>query len=130
MLIPPADVQIYQTPLSIVWIDKTGIVCAVSNGAEPTMENYKKVMELYSKLMRGPDRLRILFESSNTRPVSEEVKAYLAVELPKYIRALAFVSKSTGGKVMASVFNLVTPQPYQSLLFNNIEEAKEWLSSM
>jgi len=47
--------------------------------------------------------------------------------LPRYIKAIAMVSDSALGKMLANLFFTLKKQPYPTKMFTNEQDAKEWL---
>lgn len=124
----PEQAQLIDTPTSTAWIDETGIVCAVSKRAVPqTVEEVRANLEAFKKHV-GRDKICLLIDVTHTAESSREVRAFVAQEFPKMIKAIAMVSDSALGKMLANLFFNLKSQPYPARMFNDEGEARAWLS--
>lgn len=127
MLTPPSDAKIHDLIDSIVWFDDDGIVYAISKKQpEPTLEEIKERIESFKKLTDG-QKVCILIDATNTGEMSREVRDYAAQEFPKIFKAIAIISGSALGKMMANLFFTIKNPPYPIKMFNDESEAKNWL---
>jgi len=124
---PPENVKVYDWPTSVFWFDEDGILCSVSKKSSPqTLEQAIKTIEEFKKLI-GEKKICMLAEASNSGESTKEVRDYAAIEFPKFIKAIAIISKSALGKMLANLFFNIKSQPYPTKMFNDEKEAKEWL---
>jgi hypothetical protein len=106
----------------------TGSYTSVSKSRERSVKNYDTSFELYKKLSNnGEDKFCTLGDITKTEPLSKEVREYISKELPKYIKAMALVSDTPLGNTIGNIFTKVNLQSYPTNLFDNIEEAENWL---
>ena len=124
---PPDNAEIFETPLSTAWLDENGILCMVSKTTERTIENYKPLIELYKKLTEKKNKICILADASKAAPLNKEVRDYLNAELPKYVSAMAIISETALGRMIANIFVKLRPTSYHFKMFDSTEKAKEWL---
>lgn len=127
MLLVPDNVEIHDFPTTKIW-KKDGIVYAVSNGrGTSSVEEAKKLIADFRDLF-GDEKICLLIDVSNTTNTPREVRDYVAEEFPKLLKAIAMLSDSALGKMLANLFFTVKSQPYPSKFFNDEEAARKWLS--
>jgi hypothetical protein len=123
----PQNITTIDWPTSILWFDENGILCAISKKSPPqTLEETKKSIEEFYLITKGK-KVCLLLDITNSNPASKEVRDYVANEMPKITKALAMVSNSPLGKMIANLFFGLKPPPYPTKMFTNEQEAKEWL---
>jgi hypothetical protein len=123
----PTNTRVIEWPTSITWWDETGILCSISKKAPvQTLEEAKKTLEDFRALI-GNRKVCLLIDVTETSESSKELRDYAATEFPKFIKAMAMISKSVLGKMLANLFFSVKAQPYPAKMFNDEVEAKEWL---
>lgn len=120
------EVVLIETPLSTSWFNKDGILCSVSKKEERNFENMKKQIEMF-KEMRKEKKLCMLADTSKMQPISREVRKYMSEELPKHVNAIALISGSSLGRMIANSLILLSPQKFPTRFFANEEEAIVWL---
>ena len=123
----PENAQITEWPTSTTWFDNSGILCSVyKKGVIRTMADTQKAMEEFKKILNGR-KICMLVDVTHTGQVSKEVREYVAMELPKIVKAIAMVSDSPLGKMLANLFLTLKTQAYPTKVFSNELEAREWL---
>jgi hypothetical protein len=131
MLKPPAHAKVFETTLLSCWFGGNGILYSVSKPADRTIGNYNALFELYGKLSKnGSEKLRTLGDVTKTEHLSSEVREYITIELPKYIKAMALISATQLGSAIGNFFIKVNPQAYPTQFFNNPQDAEEWLNAI
>jgi hypothetical protein len=124
---PPKNRTVYETATSTYWFDENGILCSISKKAAPqTLQEAKKSVEDFKKQIKDR-KVCILIDVTYTTESSREVRDYVAEEFPKFVKAIAMVSKSALGKMLANLFFNIKKQPYPTKMFNDETEAKNWL---
>ena len=124
---PPKNIKIFEWETSRFWFDEKGILCSVSKKVNPqSLEETKLIVSNFKKII-GNRKVCILLDVTNSSEASKEVRDYAAIEFPKFVKAMAMISKSSLGKMLANLFFSIKTQPYPSKMFNNEEDAKEWL---
>ena len=109
-------------------LGEDGILYSLSIPGERTKENYDIVFELYSKLSnKGENKLCILADISKTQPSNKEVRDYIALQLPLYVKAMALISETPLGNMIGQIFTVVSESPFPTAIFNSKEEAVKWL---
>jgi hypothetical protein len=123
----PTNTKVIEWPTSTIWFDENGILCSISKKAPPqTLEEARKTLEDFKKLI-GNRKVCMLIDVTDTPESSKELRDYAAAEFPKFVKAMAMLSKSVLGKMLANLFFSVKAQPYPAKMFNTEAEAKEWL---
>ena len=126
---PSESAQITETPTSTSWFDDDGILCVISKkGTQPTLEERKKRTEDFKKALGGK-KICMLVDITNASESSKEAKDYLAEELPKILNAMAFISKSPLGTMLANLYLGLKPPPFPSKIFSNEADARKWLKN-
>ncbi|MEX0685923.1 MAG: STAS/SEC14 domain-containing protein [Balneolales bacterium] len=128
MMKPPPDTELIDFPGSILWFDKEdGFMCAISKKKPPsTIEDIKKSLKNFKEIM-GDDRICILIDVTNASEMSREGREYVAKEFPKLFKAIAMISGSVFGKMVANLFFTIKTQPYPTKMFTDEKEARKWL---
>ncbi len=126
-MLVPKNAEIYDTPTSIFWFDENGIICAViKNIKTPTLEDAIENVEDFKKVI-GERKVCLLIDVTNSAESSKEIRDYAANEFPKFVKAIALLSQSAFGKMLANLFFTIKSQPYPTKMFTDEKEAKEWL---
>ena len=125
---PPPDVEIHDHLTSIWWIEPDGILCSVSKKNAPDLSRQQSLDKLADlRKYTGGKKMCMLLEITYGRPSKREDREFLAEELAKVMKALALVSNSALGKMVANLFFNLKPPPYPTKMFTNEHEAREWL---
>lgn len=124
---PPKDAIVYDAPNSVSWKDESGIICSVSKKAPPQSieESKKEILEFRKRY--GEGKFCFLMDITNATPTPKEVRDWAAEELNKLTKAMAIISKSALGRMVANLFFGLKPPPYPTKMFENEREAREWL---
>lgn len=124
---PSINAKVYDWETSTFWFDENGILCSIAKKTSPqSLEDSIKIVEGFKKIA-GDKKICLLMDVTNSVETSREVRAYAAEELPKFIKAVAMVSHSALGKMLANLFFTLKAQPYPTKMFNDEDKAKEWL---
>ena len=83
-------------------------------------------MEEFKKITKWK-KVCLLIDTTNSTPSSKEVRDYAAEIFPELVKAIAMVSKSALGRMIANLFFGLKPPPYPVKMFSEEAEAKEWL---
>ena len=124
---PPKDATVYENFSSTFWFDKDGILYSISKRVRPqSLEEAKRELQKFINLTSGK-KVCMLADVTNSSESTKEVRDFVAIELPKLIRAIAMVSDSALGKMLANLFFSLKTQPYPVKMFNDEKEARKWL---
>ncbi|MEO6189394.1 MAG: hypothetical protein ABIO44_02560 [Saprospiraceae bacterium] len=126
-MIPPVNTKIIEFPTSTMWFDEHGILCSVAKKVpQETVEEAKKTMVEFLKLTGGK-KVCLLSDSTDSPAANKEMRDYAAEVIPEIVKAVAIISRSAVGKMAANLFFSIKKQPYPVKMFNDENEAKEWL---
>jgi hypothetical protein len=124
---PPSNVEVIEFPTSTMWFDENGILCSVAkNVPQQTIEEAKETMEELKKIIGGK-KVCLLSDSTDSVPLNKEMRDYAAEVIPEIVKAIAIISRSAVGKMVANLFFSIKKQPYPVKMFDDEQEAKEWL---
>lgn len=124
---PPPNANIIEFPTSTIWFDENGILCSISKKAPPvSLEESKKTLGEF-KAFLGGKKVCMLLDTTHSNPSSKEIREFAAAEFPQFTKAIAFISKSPLGKMVANIFFSIKKQPYPVKMFNDEKDAKKWL---
>ncbi|OFY62940.1 MAG: hypothetical protein A3H98_01630 [Bacteroidetes bacterium RIFCSPLOWO2_02_FULL_36_8] len=127
MITPPKNVKLIDYPTSTMWFDENGILYSVSkkNPSQTVEQAKQSVLEL--KKLLDNKKVCLLSDTTNSAPTTKEIRDYAAEVLPDIIKAVAIISGSPLGKMIANLFFSIKKQPYPAKFFNDEKKAKEWL---
>ena len=124
---PPPNAQVYESSGSTFWFDENGIVCCVTKNTHlQTLEDISKGFNKFKQII-GKRKVCVLLDLTNSVEISREIRNFIASELPEFVTAIALISKTAFGKMLASVFLSISAQPYPTKMFSHEKEALKWL---
>ncbi|MEX2231081.1 MAG: STAS/SEC14 domain-containing protein [Cyclobacteriaceae bacterium] len=127
MLTIPANAKIIDLTTSTLWFDENGILCSISKKASPqTLELARQTLKDLRQYI-GNDKVCMLIDATHTSETSREIRDFAAEELPKIAKAIALMSRSSLGKMLANLFFKLKAQPYPVKMFDDEQEAVRWL---
>lgn len=110
-----------------MWFDEDGILCSVSKKAPPqTLAQAKKSVEDFKKLTGGK-KVCLLTDNTHSTAPDKEMRDYVAQVMPDLVNAIAIMSNSAAGRMVANLFFSIKKQPYPIKMFDDEAKAKEWL---
>jgi hypothetical protein len=125
-MIAPQGAEITEGELATFWFDEKGILCAVAKDTGRTLQkqidNYKLIREI-----AGNKRICLLSDATLSAPMDKQTRDYISKELPEVIKAMAVISHSATGSFTSIVFMSVKQTPIPMKLFDNEQDAREWL---
>lgn len=126
-MVPPPNTKLTEFSNATMWFDENGILCSVSKKvSQQTVEEAKQSMKDFLELTSGK-KVCFLSDSTNSTPVSKEMRDYVAGIMPEIVKAVAVISRSAVGIMVANLFFSIKKQPYPVKLFDDEASAKEWL---
>ncbi|MES2763073.1 MAG: STAS/SEC14 domain-containing protein [Bacteroidota bacterium] len=127
MISIPQNAKITEWPTSVTWYDENGILyCVYKKGVKRSLNETRETIKEFKRQLNG-QKVCMLADVTNSDDSSKEIREYAATELPKFIKAIAMISDSPLGKMLANLFLTLKTQPYPTKVFNTEAEAKEWL---
>lgn len=126
--LPDDPTRIIELPTSSIWFDESGILCCISKKLKggQTVDQARESMAEFRRIV-GPEKVCLLIDVTHSNETTREVRAYAAEELPKIVKAIAMLSSSALGKMVANLFFNLKSQPYPVKMFDNEKDAKAWL---
>lgn len=123
------DPKIHELKIASVFIDQEDIVHSVAKKVPFTLENTKEYVEFLKRLLKGK-KAYMLSEHSQAGCFSDEARDYLKRESARLYRAIAIASRTPTGSVSGTIVTLLMPPTIPAKLFNNTQEAREWLMQL
>jgi hypothetical protein len=125
---PPENIEVHENATSTWWLEESGILCSISKKDAPDLNREQSLQQIAElNKITGGKKMCMLLEITYGRPSKREDREFAAAELQKIIKALALVSKSALGKMVANLFFNLKPPPYPTKMFSDENEAREWL---
>jgi hypothetical protein len=123
---PSKSAEVFKTPTSTYWFND-GILFIVSKkGPELPLEEQKKQTEAFRQKLDGK-KICAIIDVTNASPSSKETREYSTKVLPELFKAIAFVTRSAVGKMMAHLYFGFKPLPFPAKVFSNEKDALEWI---
>jgi hypothetical protein len=125
----PTYAKVIEMPSSTIWLDKDGILYSVGKPdlGPRSIDELRSEMEQLRTII-GSDKHCIIMESGGKGPLPpKEQRDEIARELNSVTRALAVVSSSPLGRMMANLFFSFKPPKYPMKLFSSEKEARAWV---
>ncbi len=126
-MIQPLNAKIHETALCTIWIDENGILCANSKLADRTIENYKQFFSLIKQISKPNQKFCLAVDVQFSQSLGHDVRDYIAVEMPKLIKAQAVISSHNLEASQTTIFLKLSMSGLPVKLFTSESEAKEWL---
>src|SRR4051812_36740826 len=99
---PQKDAEVVESSFYKMWIDESGILCYVSKEHPVlTFEDSKIIIEDLKKIGKGQKRC-MLIDLTNFQMPLKTSRDYAAIEFPKIIKAIGFLSRSALGRMVAN----------------------------
>jgi hypothetical protein len=126
-MLPPPGKSYNESASTIYWVEDANLLCMVSKKAgEISLEERQKEYDLI-KATIGDKKACLLIDITNASPVSKESRVYNAIEIPRMFTAIAFLTSSPLGKMLAHLYLGLKPTAIPSKVFTKEKEAREWL---
>jgi len=125
---PPAGTPVEQCSTGPVWLDPEGIVISVINGCDQhTLEDAIAGVATVSKVSGYVCR-PLLVDFTRAKGMSREAREYYASNKREMnITAMAIITSSAIGRMVANFFLGINKAPVPTRLFNDPGEARIWL---
>jgi hypothetical protein len=120
----PTNKNIIDTPLAQFWFDGD-ILYSVSKKGLRGLEELKETLAIIRSLV-GNNKTCLIADTSNTQYYTIEMREELTRVFVKLFKAVALLPCSPMGKIMANIL-FMREKGLQAKVFNNIEEAKQWI---
>jgi len=123
---PPANARVSTSGLT--WLSDDGIIIAIAN-PQPlhTLENAIENTRINQELA-GDVKRPFIIDLTKVTAMSREARAYYAGPEPrKSLTAVALITESNIGRLVANFFIGLTKPVLPTKLFNSYNEALEWV---
>ncbi|MCD6013345.1 MAG: hypothetical protein K0Q79_3207 [Flavipsychrobacter sp.] len=124
---PPENAVVSKT--GVTWLDETGIIIAV--GINHAIHTYEHALENHKINTMLADGIRrpFLIDMTEVTSMSQEARAFYAGPEPqKILTAVAILTTSNVGKIVANMFMALSKPVLPTRLFTDYDEAKKWLT--
>lgn len=125
-LTPPPHAE--KSSSGYVWLDEDGVIIAVAESHDiHTLQHAIENTEINKKVSGGTPR-PFLIDMNRVKTMSREARAYYAGPEPlQAVTAVAILTNSAVGKMVANFFLSLTKPKVPTMLFTDFSEAKKWL---
>lgn len=115
-------------PSGPIWLSDDGIIITINNKqATHSLENAIENLRI-TKLLAGDKARPLLVDMTDVRSMDRVAReAYVNPENKQFICAVALLTRSNIGRVIANIFMNVQKTVVPVKLFNDPVKAKEWL---
>jgi len=122
----PDSAEIFETPASTYWFDKEVLFVIAKNAPPlPMQEQVKQTEEFKKKL--GGKKICAIMDVTEAAASSRETREYNTRELPTMFKAIAFITRSALGRMLAHLFLGMKPMSFPVKVFSNEQDAREWI---
>jgi hypothetical protein len=122
----PDDAILIETPVTSFWLDKDGILYSQPRDIKRTEENVKQSFAILKERL-GNKKVCLISDTTYTPPYTMDARLLVAEEMPKLVKAVAIISCSPMGRMVGNTLFLARKTPYPVKMFDDPEEAKEWI---
>jgi hypothetical protein len=122
----PKNVKLFEGELATFWFDETGILYANSNSITRTLEIQKRNYDFIREIT-GNKKVCIITDTTSSSPLDKEMRNYVEKEITTVFKAMAIVSHSPLGKMIANSFLMLQTPSIPIKFFTDETEAKNWL---
>lgn len=122
----PVNTKIYETEVQTLWFDDDGILCGRSKDFPRTLQNQRQTYDLIRKIS-GNKKVCYLSEVTRIQAPDKETREFVVAESSNLFKAVAVISDSFVGRMIANILFNMRRQPYPVKMFSNEDDAKKWL---
>jgi SpoIIAA-like len=124
---PPINAEVIKFKKHLFWYNADGVLFGKSiMGEASEVADIAEFIEYFITNLKG-NKICILVDFSNVSKSNREIREYVNKEFPKMVKAVAMISKTPLGRMMANLFFSLKKQPYPTKMFEEEKEALEWL---
>lgn len=124
----PASAKVIETPTSTYWFDEGIMYIVTQKGPQLPFEKQKQQTDDFIKSLNGKPICAVIDVTNASQP-SKETREYNTRALPQIFKAIAFVTHSAVGKMLAHLYFNFKPLPFPAKVFSSEEEAIEWIKT-
>ncbi len=123
---PSNSAEVIETENSKYWFENDILYVVQKKGPALSMETRVKRTEDFKKKLAGK-KICSIMDITNTSPSSREARDYNTKELPTIFKAIAFISNSPMGRMLAHLYLGFKPMQFPVKMFANRQDAEEWI---
>lgn len=124
---PEVSLKIYDTEVGTFWFDDDGILNHVAKPVTfPALDKLKQNNEFIKQICDN-QTVCFLSNANKAQPMNQQMRDFVAEELPQMFKAMAIISNSMLSTMIANIFFKLKGQPVPMKMFTNENEAKKWL---
>ena len=123
---PQINARLFESAIATYWFDEDGILYLRAKNTPRTQENSKENYELIKRICDNK-KVCVIMDTSDGAMASIDIRKSVTASFPDYFKAIAFISKSTTGKMISLFFVVLQKTGLPMSTFSNETEAKEWL---
>ena len=122
----PDNTEIHKRHLSTIWFDKDGILYSVFNNVPRTVDTCKE-RGVFIKFLTKDKLVCSIVDVSNSGAIDIESREHLKNECSQMYKALAIVTTTPLGQMIASLWFVLAPHSVPTKIFSNEPEANKWI---
>jgi hypothetical protein len=126
MLSPPPGAELFKSDLATYWFYNSNILFSITRPSPRTLASQENNIELVKRITNGK-KICLLCDLTSILPPDKHNRDYLSREIPQVFNAIAFVSGSPLGKMVANILISLRINQVPAQLFSSVEVAKNWL---
>jgi hypothetical protein len=116
----------YDSILSTLWYDKDGILCSVFKNVPRTLDRCIDRTTLIKSITKDK-AVCCIMEVSNSGTMDKEASDHIKNEIPKMYKALAIVTTTPVGQIVAASTTVLVPSTIPTKTFTDSKQASLWL---
>ncbi|HEY0031280.1 MAG TPA: hypothetical protein VGC65_11015 [Bacteroidia bacterium] len=124
---PPDLAEVFEMTTSKYWFEDGVLYLVTTKVPHPSFELAKAETQSFKKRFKGKKMCAVM-DVTDASPSSKEVRDYNTKELPEMFKAIAFITRTALGKMLANLYLGIKPVPFPVKIFSNEEEAKKWIA--
>jgi hypothetical protein len=116
----------YDSILSTLWFDNDGILCSIFRNVPRTLDRCKERTALIKSITKDK-AVCCLMEVSNSGTMEKETHDFIKNEIPQMYKALAIVTTTAVGQIVAVSTTKLVPSAIPTKTFSDSKQAMLWL---
>jgi hypothetical protein len=127
MITIPEDVVVYESPGGKWWV-KNDILYSLGKKDPPKLSQDEEAEEMKRfKEAVGDRKICMILDITYAKPADKNERDKAAVELERLVKAMAMVTTSPLGRMVANLFFGLKPPSYPVKMFSNVDDAEKWI---
>ncbi|MFL5763813.1 MAG: STAS/SEC14 domain-containing protein [Bacteroidia bacterium] len=127
MIALPDNVEIHESQNGWWWLSND-ILYSVGKKDPVKLSKEEEEAEFAAfKKVAGDSKVCMIIDITHAKPTGKQERDKAAEELNKLVKAMAMVTASPLGRMVANLFFGLKPPAYPVKMFTNLEEAEKWI---